>query len=1000
MFDNIVRVYDKSGRLLAVFDGKAEALNEEQERNQMVAPTVHRETNGESTLTFQMLVKSEKWQTIKNPENIYVLNDHEYTALNDGAYEYSGDGNAQIVTVKLVETWYLLDKSYAQAYNCSIYCYAKARFQEYTTDGAVFRISASECSSPGNAISSALAWSQVKNWVTQDKNGNNILYSIIKSDEFKPTSWSNAPSGVFFSQFVVNGNTATVTIRPTTKTTKRVSLEYSGSNKFNLGELPSPSSVDKVYVNTTTKEETDESVKYVTTTKGTSAYHYAGGSITLNYNPAENETINSVILEYDYSDMGKISAGATCTFAYGAEVVDEHTFCILPKADTKYKLTVNGVEYNDNDVRDSRGVIMPRGSAGYSMWAVLKTTGWKLGICDLIANGYDASIDYGCFNLECDMQNVLYIVQYIQELYGGILDWDSKNKILNYRAENSEDYQAYEDGYNKWTGYEFRIGKNMTNQPRLTWDNEIITKGYVLGYNNLNIKKVNGGKSYVENYSYTDRVYEGYLEQPLIYDTRDDGGMNQLKYWAEKEIAKKCKPRIKITASVTDIRTVNGYEHEVFDLNNIARVYYSDSENGEEKYEEKRITLWEYNAFAMWDCTVELGDKTQNLVEIFRLIYNTAVENSPKTNASGQIPSDEIVMEFPNFGEDIDFEFGGGGSSGFGGGIGGFGSSSLSDYISLIARKTTDHTDAISGLILEANELYAQAELFSQFQSVTENMVSETYAGLKTYADAESSRVELVAKGYYDEYKEFKDGEYANFVTETNAGFQAQETQNGAFTRQFSELNETVIGLDGDIKEQVKSLAEFKTEVTRDYAKTEALAAYQKQTEEKFSRSEARITQVADELKAQIEIEANHYSQTNEKIVETNAKITEVADDWEAKLKLEATYREDGISKATADIKVWARGEFAGISLESEVQKYNSTLDISQGRIVLHSYGPSSSYLSVSPSEVTLYSSGPLNLNGNVIYIKGHATSWQTADVITDVTLNTTKTIHYLGYTD
>ena len=517
-FDGIVRVYDKQRQLLAVFDGKAEALNEEQERNQMVAPTVHRETNGESTLTFQMMVKSEKWQTIKDPENIYVLNDREYTALSDGAYEYGGDGNAQIVTAKLVETWYLLDKKYVQAYNCGIYCYAKAKFKNYTTDGAVFTISASDCSAPDNAVSPALAWSQIKNWVTQDKDGNNLTYAIIKSDEFKPTNWEDAPAGVFFDSFSVSGNTATVTIKPRAKQTVRSTMDYADKNTFTLEKQPYPASLTGVYVNTTIKTETEDKITYTTSTKQTDAYTYANGTLTLTYSPASNETINSVVFEYEQSDLGTIKEGATCTFAYGAEVVDEHTFCILPKADQKYKLTVNGREYSDNDVRDGRGQVMPRGSAGYAMWAALKDTEWKLGVCDVLATGFDASIDYGCFNLECDMQHVLYIVQYIQELYGGILDWDSKNKVLNYRCENSDDYQAYEDGYNNWTGYEFRIGKNMTNQPKLTWDNELITKGYVLGYNNLNIKKVNSGKSYVENYSYTNKVYEGYLEQPLIYD--------------------------------------------------------------------------------------------------------------------------------------------------------------------------------------------------------------------------------------------------------------------------------------------------------------------------------------------------------------------------------------------------------------------------------------------------------------------------------------------------
>lgn len=855
-FDNVVRVYSPRMELLAIFDGNSDALSVEDKRNVMVSPTVRRETNGESTLKFQMIANCEKWDIIKDPENIYELNDRYYVALNEGAYEYSGEGTARIVNVSLVETWYLLDKKYVQAYNCALYVYARAKFSRFVPDGAVFTISASGCSNPGDSISPALAWSQVKNWETQDEDGNYVTYGVLKSEGYEPKNWENAPAAVILKSIAFSGNTATVTIGArakgqTTKTFAYTNDDGSVNTTFQIDGQPYPQSIQKVWVNTTTQQNVSEDgtdfIRYTTTTKEVAyTYNAQTGIVTLTYRPGASEMINSVIIGYEYSDLGDLQTGAECTLVYGAEVVDEHTFAILPKSDKKYKLTVNGVEYEDSQVRDARGAVMPRGSGGYALWAALRDTGWSLGICDVKAKGFDASIDYGCFNLETDMKDVLYIVQYIQELYGGILDFDSKRKVVNYRAENSVDYEAYNDGFNDWTGYEFREGKNLTDTPHITYDNEIITKAYLLGYNNLNVKEVNGGRSYITDHSYTDAEYVGYLEQSLIYDTRDQGGMKQLLYWGKRELAKKCRPRMSIEAEATDIRMVEGYEHEVFDLNNVVRLYYREGANKDEIFVEKRIIAWEYNAFAMYECSIELGDKTQNLSEVFRLIYNKAIEQTPNANASGRLSGGDIVIDVPEWG-DVQFDVAVSGSGG-GYGYGGGGVSSLAsfnDYLELIVRKTTQNTDAIAGLIIEADELHASTEQFSYFQKTTAQMVSETYAGLKTYADGEIASLALTAKGWYDSVQRYAE-----------SGFEAQATQNESFSRQFANFS--------------TELGETNASIT---AKADALHAEivqeAKYREDGITESSTSIRQWASKQFARIDIESTVGSLTSRIVVDS-----------------------------------------------------------------------------------------------------------------------------------
>lgn len=971
--ENIVYVYDKHMNLIATFDGNTEGLSNEEMRNLMVSPTVHIETNGESTLSFQMLVNTEKWQLIRDPENIYFLNDRYYTALNENSFQYQGTGNARVVNVTLPETWYLLDKKFTQIYNCGIYCYAKAKFSGYITDGAIFTISSSDCSNTGDTITPTNAWTQVKMWETKNEDGTSISYPILQSENQKPTNWENVPSAVFFDSFSVSGNAATVKIKSRTKKTVQKSFEYATGKTYALEDLPYPASLLSVSITSTVTTQTEktnsEGVKetyttYTTSTKNVS-YSYSNGRFSVSYTPSENETVASVSCQYEYYDLGSISSGATCYFAYGPEVVDEHTVVILPKAKSKYKLTIDGVEYDDNQVRDARGVIMPRGSAGYAMWAILKNSGWSLGICDVIATGFDTSIDYGCFNIESDMKDVLYNIQYVQELYGGILDWDSKNKVLNYRAENSDDYKAYADGFNEWTGYEFRSGKNMTDQPDITVDNNLTTKGYLIGYGNLNVKKVNGGKSYVEDYSYTDSVYEGYLEQSLIYDTNDEGGQRQLLYWGKKEIKKRSRPRKTISANVTDVRTTPGYEHEVFNINDIVRIYYRDTETDQEIYEEQRVTLWEYNAFALYDCTVEMGDKTQNLSQLFKLIYNKSVEDAPSTDASGKVSSNDLVIEVPNYSFDPS------GISGYGNG--GYGST-LSDYIELIARTTTANSDAVAGLILETTDLYSRAELFATYQKQTDELLSQTYSGLTLYADEKVAELALISEGHWTQLGD----DLHTLETNTTAGFQAQASQNEAFTRQFSQFEQKSRDLEKGIQETTKSLAEFKTYASKEYARVSAVA-------ELSSTVQNLNTGLTNVIESQATFQAE--------VTKTYAK-TETLSQYTTKTYVDEKLVD--VNTSIASVRTWASENFASINLEATVNGLGSHFVVDSNSIYMYSKkgGDSAGFLGLSPGATTvgdpssrsaiygnridiLCASGSVQIAAGTLTLKGRRAYWR-----------------------
>lgn len=441
-----ITVLDKNRNLIAIFTNDSPCNSDEVALNTMVAPTINIVSNGESTLSFQMLKESPKWNDIKDPENIYQCNNREYTALNAHSVVYSG----KIVSVTLVETWYLLEKKYVQAYN-------------------------------------------------------------INPDD---------------------------------------------------------------------------------------------------------------------------------------DPVDEHTVKILPKA--KDQLFVNGKPYSDSDVKDSRGVVQPRGSAGYALWAILKDSGWSLGVCDVIDPEFDASKDWGTFNVESDMKDVLFNIQFVQQQYGGILVWDSKNKTVSLRSESIED-----SDFNTWKGYSVRKGKNLQEEPLITWDNDLITRLYVLGQDNLNIKKVNDQKGYVEDYSYTTSIYEGYMQNQNIYGVdksesdSDVGvdGQTALLYWGREQVKKYSRPRKSVSYNIIDIRGNSEAEfYEDFDINDIARAYYVDENTKQEVSEDLRIQHLQYNWFFPGsDSIVEVGDKIANEVEIFHTLYKNQRYDTVKRNALNEIATAVFV---------------------------------------------------------------------------------------------------------------------------------------------------------------------------------------------------------------------------------------------------------------------------------------------------------------------------------------------------------------------
>ena len=912
-----INVYSKVGDLIASFDNPVStpshpsaALNDDERRELMVEPTVKLVQNGESSFSFKMLVSSEKFHLIKGIGNRFHVNGRVYTALTDDAIVYGYEGeDARIATVTLVEEQYTLQKKFVQAYNVMPYskslAASSAACVEYDRANKVASLATFVIASSDENFSKALLWD-----ITD------TIYILEPSD-----TWLEPPK----------------------------------------------------YVNPVSITKTEESI--------TITFYNLGGAIPL---------------------------GATALFGAGIESIDDHTVTILPKANKKYKLTIDGVQYEDSVVLDERGVLMPRGSGGYALWATIRHSGWQLGTCDMlhdqfntsqvdaicatqvrdftgiygtykessgtwvfdlaqnsdsafrralnwaiddtlyvadistvdgapewtnapdsahityfnatdsritikidstgtIANdcvvafsnsgaaleaklvvpstdagfslastwesGYSLSVydavgwadapvsariisnvvngdgnleitilnlgglisagatvrfisgnEMGVFNCETDAKDIFENIKLIQELWGGVIVFDSFHKVIHYRDEDKDG-----SDFNTWNGYTIKRGKNLTASPSVSWNADIITRLYPLGADKLNIALVNDGKRYVDDFSFTDEVLEGYVEQPNIYDTLDDGGMLQLLYWSRREVAKVCKPRmtVKYENKVVDRRQIGGYEFDTFDLNSVVKAYYTDSETGEETSQLLRIVNWEYNVWnPLVSTTVEVGDIKANVRDIFKLIYKKT-EEMPSFSAKGKISADDISLKESS-------------SSGRGGGSGGGGGTladALEEQIITNGRFFQEFNDVHATIGFEAqylrtfegvtNESLGRIDVdLSETEAYLEAVIEHNYtdlqgqittsqAGLQAWANNEFAKATLLANYYTKD-------ETGNLVSSSSASVIAYADANYAQASLVATYGTKIASMEVS----VDSLGHSVASIRADYVRIDSLYTY------------------------------------------------------------------------------------------------------------------------------------------------------------------------------
>lgn len=469
------------------------------------------------------------------------------------------------------------------------------------------------------------------------------------------------------------------------------------------------------------------------------------------------------------------------------EFIDDQTVCLLPKSTEP--LVVNGITYTNNPY--------PRGSAGYNYWALLKGSGWTLAFCDVIADGFNAAEDYGVFNVETDQKDLLYNLEHVRDLYGGIFEWDSVNQTLSVHDSSK---------WNNDYGFEIRKGKNL-QKLTISMDTDITTRLYPLGENSLNISAVNNGKRYVDDFSYTTAIYEKNLPNSDIHDQK------QLLYWGQEQVKKLSRPRKNINCEIVDVRTVEGREYEIFDINHLATVVYSDGPEQTLTKETLRIISWTYNVFAPYQATIELGDKLQNMVDFLKQSYESGNKADSVIDSGGRIDYDSL-WDYEN---------------------GTYWGDTLYKYIHETEHRLEIRIDDVEGsladFIVEANETFATIEALVEFETET----TKAIADLKLYADDTFATIEALVQFETEtttaiaNLKMYADDTFATI--QSFVQFQTQTTNAIASVEQYVDSLESRVTLQ----------AQYITENSDNIARIELIA----------DQNRSQINLVADEVRVQ-----------------------------------------------------------------------------------------------------------------------------------------------------
>lgn len=229
------------------------------------------------------------------------------------------------------------------------------------------------------------------------------------------------------------------------------------------------------------------------------------------------------------------------------------------------------------DAREFRQV-----TAGDVMAVALAGTGWGVDVANVTT----------LRTYEIEDTNPLELLRTVQGHHGGDLKFDNQNRKVSLVTSSGRD-----------AGVGFFYGAGLTDARRVEDTTSLITRIYARNADGVTIASVNGGKAYVEDYSYTPEV------RSATYDFKSGTSPYTMLSMAQATLANRSKPAYSYEVTVNDMSARTGDDLDRFAAGD--RVTVVDHEVGIS--ETQRIVKLEYDVVRPWASGITLSAKLREL---------------------------------------------------------------------------------------------------------------------------------------------------------------------------------------------------------------------------------------------------------------------------------------------------------------------------------------------------------------------------------------------------
>ena len=286
-------------------------------------------------------------------------------------------------------------------------------------------------------------------------------------------------------------------------------------------------------------------------------------------------------------------------------------------------------------------------TAEVSMAYALEGTEWSVGTVNVRTKRTWTSTE----------KNALSILRTVADLHGGDLVFDCPNRLVHLLTVYGTD-----------SGALFAYKKNMKSIKRVVDTRSLVTRLYAIGSEGLTFADINGGKAYVEDYTYSSDIRISTL------DCSSFTNPYQMKEYTEMRLAQYSKPNISYVLNAMDLSVLTGYEHEAWSLGDY--VHVEDKDLGLSVT--TRVIRREYNLQEPWNTVLELSTTLKNLgssasqwdnvadsLEGTSMVTNNDIREMVPFNLLRNSRADDGMAYWVNSGFEVDGDNGVSGSTSF-----------------------------------------------------------------------------------------------------------------------------------------------------------------------------------------------------------------------------------------------------------------------------------------------------------------------------------------------